>query len=180
MCCLCRPTRASRPWKANSLEWFWKYFFFSPDGCLPADVPEIVSAVSEPFLRGGFLCFEESVRKERGRGEQEECMCCPFWPQISPKSQKCDGQYRRTPVSCVVITRFRRLLPFRSPPTQSWVQNSAPPLGKLVHWNYSTGKRVNRFLSGSCKDTGPPKSPLLGYGKTPPSEEAAGGSLLSC
>lgn len=100
----------------------WKDFgsiFFSPDGCLPADVPEIVSAVSEPFLRGGFLCFEESVGKERGRGEQEECMCCPFWPQISPKSQKCDGQYRRTPVSCVVITRIRRLLPFRSPPTQS-------------------------------------------------------------
>lgn len=124
---------------------------------------------------GGFLCFEESVRKERGRGELEECRCCPVWPQIPPKSQKCAGQYRRTPVSCVVITRIRRLLPFRSPPTQSWVQNSAPPLGKLVHWNYSTGKRVNRFLSVSCKDTGPPKTPLLGYGKTPPSEEAVGG-----
>lgn len=37
---------------------------------LPADVPEIVSAVSEPFLR--LFVFQVSGEKERGRGHEEE------------------------------------------------------------------------------------------------------------
>lgn len=31
-------------------------------------------------ISGGISPFEESVRKERGRGEQEKWMFCPFWP----------------------------------------------------------------------------------------------------
>lgn len=77
-----------------------------------------------------------------------------------PQKSKCAGQYRGTPLSCVVIARLRRLLPFRSPPTPVLGQHSALPLGKLVHWNYHTGYCGNRFLPGSCKETEASKKAL--------------------
>lgn len=45
-------------------------FFSAVRVFLPADVPEIVSAVSEPFLR--LFVFQVSGEKERGRGHEEE------------------------------------------------------------------------------------------------------------
>lgn len=40
---------------------------FVSEGCLPADVPEIVSVVSEPFL-GEFLCLKNPSGR-KGEGE---------------------------------------------------------------------------------------------------------------
>lgn len=155
---------------------------FFPDGCLPADVPEIVSVVSEPFLgRGGVISLFWRIRQEgEGKGRTGAMYGLSFLTLNFPQKSKCDGQYRGTPVSCVVITRIRRLLPFRSPPTPVLNQKLRASARKTSPLELLHGQTRKPFslriveTDGSAK-----KTPLMSYGKTPPSEGAAGLSFLS-
>lgn len=77
-------------------------FFSAVRVFLPADVPEIVSAVSGPFLR--LSMFQMSGEQERGRGHEEEWMLyCIKSPQNAPKSKIRCAMIGVSP-ACVDIT----------------------------------------------------------------------------
>ena len=83
---------------------------------LPADVPEIVSAVSEPFLED--LSFRRIREEGKGKGTaggiEVFLFClCPKRPQKSNTM----GSSRLVWAAGVGITRIQWLLPFSSPPT---------------------------------------------------------------